>query len=119
MLRRYVDAHERADVHALAALLRADARLTMPPHAAWYEGREAIVIACAKGFDPAFGPLRSVVAGANLQPALAHYHRAPDGTDFSPLALDVLTVERGWIVEIVSFVSPELFPAFGLPAALR
>ena len=32
LLRRYVDAHERADVDGLAELLRADARLAMPPH---------------------------------------------------------------------------------------
>jgi RNA polymerase sigma-70 factor (ECF subfamily) len=119
LLRRYLAAHEQADVDALAALLRDDARLTMPPHAIWYDGREAILIACAKGFDPGFGELRSVVAGANLQPALAHYLRAPGESEFRPLALDVLAVEGGRIAEITSFVSPELFPAFGLPPALR
>jgi RNA polymerase sigma-70 factor, ECF subfamily len=49
LLRRYVDAHERGDVEALAELLREDARLTMPPHPTWYEGREAILIASQKG----------------------------------------------------------------------
>ena len=39
LLRRYVDAHERADADALAELLRDDARLTMPPHPTWYAGR--------------------------------------------------------------------------------
>jgi RNA polymerase sigma-70 factor (ECF subfamily) len=118
LLRRYVDAHERADVDALAALLREDARLTMPPHPTWYAGREAIVIASEKGFDPEFGHLRSVVAGANLQPAAAHYLRRPGEPEHRPLALDVLRIEGGSVAEITSFVSPELFPAFGLPAAL-
>ena len=68
LLRRYVDAHERADVDALAELLREDAILTMPPHPTWYAGREAILIAAQKGFDPAFGHLRSVVAGATCSP---------------------------------------------------
>ena len=54
LLRRYVDAHERADTDALAALLREDARLTMPPHPVWYDGREAIRVAAAQGFDPDF-----------------------------------------------------------------
>jgi RNA polymerase sigma-70 factor, ECF subfamily len=114
LLRRYLDAHERADVDALAALLREDARLTMPPHAIWYDGREAIVIAAAKGFEPGFGELRSIATGANRQPALAHYLRPSGESGFRPLALDVLSVEGGRIAEIASFVTPELFPAFGL-----
>jgi RNA polymerase sigma-70 factor, ECF subfamily len=118
LLRRYLDAHERADVDALASLLREDARLTMPPLPTWYEGREAILIASKKGFTPDFGQLRSVAAGANMQPAAAHYLRAPDDTDFRPLALDVLRIEAGRVAEITSFIFPELFPAFGLPEAL-
>ena len=58
LLRRHVDAHERADTDALAALLREDARLTMPPRPVWYDGREAIRAAAAQGFDPDFGHLR-------------------------------------------------------------
>jgi RNA polymerase sigma-70 factor (ECF subfamily) len=118
LLRRYVDAHERADVRALAQLLRDDAILTMPPHPTWYAGREAILIASEQGFDPEFGHLRSVVAGANMQPAVAHYLRPPGEPDHRPLALDVLRIEDGRIAEIGSFVFPELFPAFGLPPAL-
>jgi RNA polymerase sigma-70 factor, ECF subfamily len=118
LLRRYVDAHERTDVDALAALLLEDARLTMPPHATWYAGREAILVASEKGFDPAFGQLRSVVAGANLQPAAAHYLRPPGESQYRPLALDVLRIEGGRVAEISSFVFPGLFPAFGLPPTL-
>jgi RNA polymerase sigma-70 factor, ECF subfamily len=118
LLRRYVDAHERADVQALAELLREDALLTMPPHPTWYAGREAILIASRKGFDPEFGQLRSVVTGANLQPAAAHYLRRPGESEYRPLALDVLRIEGGRVAEITSFVSPGLFPAFALPPAL-
>jgi RNA polymerase sigma-70 factor (ECF subfamily) len=118
LLRRYVDAHERVDVGALGELLREDARLTMPPHLTWYEGRTAILIASETGFDPAFGHLRSVVTGANTQPAAAHYLRRPGESEHRPLALDVLRIEGGRVAEITSFVSPELFPAFGLPPAL-
>jgi RNA polymerase sigma-70 factor (ECF subfamily) len=114
LLRRYVDAHERADVDALAALLREDVRLTMPPHAVWFDGCEAVVAAAAQGFDPEFGQLQSVVTGANLQPAVGHYLRAPGETQYRPLALDVLTVDGGLITEITSFVWPDLFPEFGL-----
>jgi RNA polymerase sigma-70 factor, ECF subfamily len=115
LLARYLDAHDRGDVNALAELLREDARLTMPPHAVWFDGREAILVASAKGFDPEFGELRSIATAANLQPAAAYYLRPPGASDFRPLALDVLRVEGGRIAEICSFVFPELFPAFGLP----
>jgi RNA polymerase sigma-70 factor, ECF subfamily len=118
LLRRYVDAHERGDVHALAELLREDALLTMPPHPTWYAGRRAILVASEQGFDPEFGRLRSVVAGANMQPAVAHYLCPPGESEYHPLALDVLRVEGGAIAEIHSFVFAELFPAFGLPPAL-
>jgi RNA polymerase sigma-70 factor, ECF subfamily len=118
LLRRYVDAHERADAGALAALLREDARLTMPPIPTWYAGREAIITAVKQGFEPEFGHLRQVVTAANRQPAVAHYLRAPGDPDHRPLALDVLRIEGGRVAEITSFVFPGLFPAFGLPPAL-
>ena len=118
LLRRYVDAHERADAGALAALLHEDARLTMPPHATWYDGRAAILVASEKGFDPGFGELRSLATGANRQPAAAHYLRRPGDSPYSALALDVLRVEEGRLAEITSFVFPQLFAAFGLPTVL-
>jgi RNA polymerase sigma-70 factor (ECF subfamily) len=118
LLRRYVDAHDRADVDALAELLREDARLTMPPHPVWYLGRTAILTAAQQGFDPEFGHLQSVVIGANMQPAVAYYLRAPGDSEYRPLAFDVLRIEGGLVAEIASFVYPELFPAFGLPQTL-
>ncbi len=118
LLRRYVDAHERADADALAELLREDARLTMPPHPTWYAGREAILIATRQGFNPEFGHIRTLIAAANGQPAAAHYLRPPGESEYRPLALDVLRIEGGRIAEINSFVFPELFPAFGLPPKL-
>jgi RNA polymerase sigma-70 factor (ECF subfamily) len=119
LLRRYVDAHEQGDADALAALLREDARLTMPPHPTWYEGRTAIRIASAKGFDPSFGTLRTLPTAANRQPAVAHYLRAPGESEYRALGLDVLSVEDGQIAEIGSFLYPGLFPAFGLEPSLR
>src|SRR5439155_13016961 len=118
LLQRYVDAHERADADALAQLLREDARLTMPPHPVWYAGRKAILIASEKGFEPEFGRLRSLAAAANPQPAAAHSVPPPGASEYRPLALDVLRIDGGRIAEITSFVSPELFPAFGLPPAV-
>ena len=118
LLRRYVDAHEQADAHGLAALLREDARLTMPPIPTWYEGRAAIMTAQEQGWDPEFGQLRSLVTSANTLPAAAHYLRRPGESEYLPLALDVLEVADGRVAEIITFVHPELFGVFGLPAKL-
>jgi RNA polymerase sigma-70 factor, ECF subfamily len=115
LLRRYIEAHERADVDALAELLREDARLTMPPHPIWFEGRAAILVASEKGFDPAFGALRSVPAWANRQPGVAHYLRVPGETEFRALAIDVLRIKGGRVAEITSFADAGFFAAFGLP----
>jgi RNA polymerase sigma-70 factor (ECF subfamily) len=118
LLERYMRAHDRADAEALAEILREDARLTMPPHPTWYDGRLAIVAAMEKAFDPDFGHLRGVATSANRQPAVAWYLRAAGDTEYRPLAFDVLRVEDGHVAEISSFVFPELFPAFELPPAL-
>ena len=53
--------------------------------------------------------------GANRQPAVAWYLRAPGDGTYRPLAFDVLRIEGGLVAEIGSYVYPELFPAFGLP----
>jgi RNA polymerase sigma-70 factor (ECF subfamily) len=118
LLRRYVEAHERADADALAELLRQDARLTMPPHPTWYEGREAIRVAAAQGFEPSVGMLRTFATAANRQPAAGHYLRLPGESEYRALGLDVLRVEDGRIAEISSFLFPGLFPAFGLAPVL-
>ena len=119
LLERYIDAHERADVDALATLLREDVRLTMPPHTTWFDGRAAILTAMRQAYDdPGFGRLRSLVTSANRQPAAAHYLKPPGADAYSPLAIDVLRIENGRVAGISTFVYPELFEAFGLPPAL-
>jgi hypothetical protein len=112
------DAGDRGDLPALAALLREDARLIMPPYRGGYEGRGTIVRLNALGFDPAFGHRRGVAAGANRHAPVAWYLRRPGAAEHGPLALDALRVEDGRIAEITPFASPELFPAFGLPPTL-
>jgi RNA polymerase sigma-70 factor (ECF subfamily) len=89
LLRRYLDAHDRADAEALAELIREDARLTMPPIPTWFDGRDAIMAAARQGFDPDFGRVRALATAANRQPAAAHYHAPPGESVYKPLALDV------------------------------
>jgi RNA polymerase sigma-70 factor, ECF subfamily len=122
VLRRYLEASERADATAVAALLAEDVRLSMPPYPLWYQGRAAIAAILAACFDPASpgyaGRLRRVPVGANLQPALANYTLLPGDAEYRALSIDVLRVDGGEVVEITSFVGADLFPAFGLPPKL-
>jgi RNA polymerase sigma-70 factor, ECF subfamily len=117
LLRRYMDAHDRADVAALAALLQADARLTMPPTPTWYDGHEAVVAFHARHFMAGV-EWRFLVTRANRQPAVAVYTRRPGESAYRPLGIDVLRIEAGLVAQIDAFLLPRLFPAFGLPPAM-
>jgi RNA polymerase sigma-70 factor, ECF subfamily len=122
VLRRFMEAFDRADVAAVAELLRDDARATMPPHPMWHEGRDAIITAMGYGMDPAspvfMGEWRSVITGGNLQPAIAFYIRPPDGTEFRAFAIDLLVIEDRLVTEIASYSGDHVFEAFELPLVL-
>jgi RNA polymerase sigma-70 factor (ECF subfamily) len=119
LLDRYLEAHGNADASALAALMHEDARMTMPPKPTWFDGRAAIEEFHARHvFSPRIGHKRAVATAANRQPALAVYLRRPGDTEYRALAIDVLRIERGAVAEITAFVSPQLFPAFGLPPTI-
>jgi RNA polymerase sigma-70 factor (ECF subfamily) len=115
--RRHVEALERRDFAALAELVRADARFSFPPRPVWYDGLDAFRRASDKHGAP--GEHLFVPAAANLQPAFAVYLRAPGGRRYRPLALAVLRVEEGRVLEVVHWDRPELFEAFGLPMSIR
>jgi RNA polymerase sigma-70 factor, ECF subfamily len=117
LLRRYMDAHDRADAAALARLLQKDARLTMPPTPTWYDGREAIVAFHAQLFLARY-EWRFLMARANRQPAVAVYTRRPGEPAYRATGIDVLRVEGGLVAQIDAFLLPQLFPAFGLPPAM-
>jgi RNA polymerase sigma-70 factor (ECF subfamily) len=122
VFRRYMDAHDRRDFAAIAQLLREDARLTMPPTPSWFEGRDAITALFASWLDPEsaayVGEVQRIEIGANRQLACAGYLRRPGDSEYRPLGLEVLRIEDGQLAESTMFVSPELFPAFGLPTTL-
>ena len=95
----------------------------MPPYLEWYVGRASIV-AFAQAFSdpgaPGFrGELRGVPTQANRQPAVAWYLRPPPDATYQALSLDVLRIEDGIVAEIIGFVLPDLFPAFGLAPTLE
>ena len=117
LVQRYIDASERNDAQALVALLHEDARFSMPPEPGLYVGRETIRAFWTEGGlgSDAFGDIRCIVTSANRQPAVANYQRPPGGSEFRPLALDVLRIEDGALIDVVAF-GPSVFPSFELPA---
>jgi RNA polymerase sigma-70 factor (ECF subfamily) len=119
VLRRYMDAVERADLTAMAELLAEDVRATMPPYLVWFADRDGVLGALAASWDPAspdfVGRFRMVPTRANGRPAAAAYVRLPDDEDYRAFAISVLRVEGGRIVEMTAFHDVHLFRAFGLP----
>jgi RNA polymerase sigma-70 factor (ECF subfamily) len=111
-----VRAWEAADVDALTELLAIDARFTMPPLPAWFDGRDAI-----RGFivERLFAtPWRLVPMRLNGQPGFAAYQGDPAGGPFRLGGVNVLELRDGRIAEIASFLDPALRPYLDLPEIL-
>ncbi len=119
LVRKYVEACEKADIRAFESLIREDAVSRMPPQPEVTLGREAILkLFTDAGFgSEAFGALRCVTTRANRQPAVAVYVLSSGDTTYRAMALDVLKVEEGVIAEVVTF-GPEVFPSFALPLTM-
>jgi RNA polymerase sigma-70 factor (ECF subfamily) len=115
LLRRYVDAWERADVNGLVELLREDAVMRMPPRPAVH-GTAAI----GRFFRevPAGGDIRriSVVpTRANGRPAVAMHEHTDDGA-IVPHGIMVLEISGESIAALDAFIDPELLRVFGFTA---
>jgi RNA polymerase sigma-70 factor (ECF subfamily) len=113
LLDRYMRAHEAGDMTAMAQLLREDARVSAAPLPLWFDGREAFLASARR--SAAAGRFRFVATRANGQPAAASYVRAPDGSSFVAMGIDVLRIEDGRVAAIHTFLRPDLFGSFGLP----
>ncbi|MFK4043265.1 sigma-70 family RNA polymerase sigma factor [Nonomuraea wenchangensis] len=108
----FVTAWERADVPALIDLLTEDARFTMPPLPAWFDGREDVGRFMAERVFAT--PWRLVPIAANGQPAFACYQ--DDGERFRLGAVNVLSLRDGRISWIAGFVDPQMLRRFPVPA---
>ena len=71
-----------------------------------------------RGRDEICAESRALPTRANGQLAVAYYALDAETGRYAAAAIDVLTLEGALIKEITAFVSPELFPAFGLPPEL-
>jgi RNA polymerase sigma-70 factor (ECF subfamily) len=119
LVEAFVAAWERADVPALLELLTEDARFTMPPLPAWFDGRRDVGAFLAERVFAA--PWRLVPAEVNGQPAFACYQRGSQDPG-GPLrlgAVNVLSLRDGRITWIAGFVDPAVTGRLGLPAELH
>ncbi len=118
VLKSFMDAWETGDATLLTAMLREDARWSMPPAPLWFAGRRAIENLLGL-FPPNWQgrAFKMVATGANRQPAAAAYLRAPGESVFRFSGVHILRVENGTLAEITTF-GPALCLAFELPATL-
>jgi RNA polymerase sigma-70 factor, ECF subfamily len=124
LVRRYIDAIERSDDAAIAALLHDDVVVGHQPGAggnetlepACYSGRAAVIDAWAPalhGRPPL--EMRLLEVWANRRPAVASYIRLPGTIEHRAFALSLIRVQDDRIAEITNF-PPNQLHAFGLPA---
>ncbi len=115
LLERYVQAFEGYDMDALTALIKEDAKQSMPPFDLWLRGRDDIL---TWWYGPGIGCRGSkliATVAANGSPAFGQYKPAPGG-GYEPWALQVLELSEGRIVEFSFFLdTATVFPLFGLP----
>jgi RNA polymerase sigma-70 factor (ECF subfamily) len=101
---RYVDAWERNDVQAFAAMLAEDATFAMPPLATWYRTREGISIWATHSPLSGAWKWKTVLTRANGQPALAFYSWDEQTQVYEPFALNVLSLRGTEIIDVTAFI---------------
>ncbi|MEU6646564.1 sigma-70 family RNA polymerase sigma factor [Saccharomonospora sp. NPDC046836] len=114
----YSTALERGDVGALVALLTEDVTWSMPPLPHWYRGLLAVTDFAARLPLTTCGSWRHLDVSANGQPAVASYLRRDGAPDHFAWSINVLTLRGELIAEVTSFIGPDHFESFGLPASL-
>lgn len=122
VVERFVRAWENGDFDDFVALLASDAVMNMPPWEYWLDGKAAVVATMRSpgtwDGEPRPGRYKLVSAPMNGEPAALAYVRAGDGR-YYPVCLNALSLDAdGRIVELTTYVLPELFAAWGFPAAL-
>jgi RNA polymerase sigma-70 factor, ECF subfamily len=101
LLDRYAAAFEQADLAALAALIRDDITLEMPPRPDWYAGRTDVLAFLAANVLDRPGRWRMVPTRANHQPAAIAYTGAEEH------GLHVLDIADEQIRRILFFHRPQ------------
>lgn len=116
LLQRFVSAWENRDIAAMTTLLAEDARFTMPPLPAWFDGRRlALKFFAERVFET---PWRLQPLRGNGQPGFACYIRQTGDDRFRPGGVVLLRLRDGRIASIDSFIDPAVCRRFGMPDEL-
>jgi RNA polymerase sigma-70 factor (ECF subfamily) len=97
-------------------MFTADVRFTMPPVPAWVDGRADELRFFAErvfALSWRFTPLH-----CNGQLGFGAFMKEPGGAVYQRAGINLLRLRSGQILEIASFLDPQLCSAFGLPAEL-
>ncbi|HUS28066.1 MAG TPA: RNA polymerase subunit sigma-70 [Kofleriaceae bacterium] len=116
LLERYMQAWERGDAAAFAALLHEDVVVSMPPTPAWFQGRDAVVAFLGPRMEP--GAQRMVLVDGADDVTFGFYRAEPTGT-LTARAIEVAVWEDGLVREIHAFFDRALVARWGVPAIVR
>ena len=120
---RFVHAWESGDFEDFVKLLADDAVMNMPPWEYWLDGKEAVIATMLSSGtwdgEPRPGRYRILSAPMNGEPGGLAYVLGPDGR-YHAVCLTVMSLDtQGRVVELTTFVLPELFVAWGFPPVLN
>lgn len=123
LLARYLQAWEADDVDGLVALLKEDAKLSMPPLPSWYWGRDAIGTYLRTAvFSGAKRRWRAYPTRANGQTGFVLYQVDEAEGGYRAFSVEVVTFDDAQhprqIAEVTAFLDPSLVTAFGFPSHL-
>jgi RNA polymerase sigma-70 factor (TIGR02960 family) len=108
MVDEFVAAWQSSDVDRIAGLLAEDARFTMPPLLAWFDGRPMVLRFLAERVFATPWRLRPIIV--NGQVGFICWQQV-DGV-FRPAAVNVLSLRDGLVSAISSFIDPTLVKKF-------
>ena len=108
LLDEFVSAWEAADVDRMASLLAEDARFTMPPLPAWFDGREMVLRFIAERMFEV--PWRLERRSVNGQPGFL-CRMLVDGV-WQLGAVNAISFRDGLVSHIAAFVDPEIIEEF-------
>lgn len=116
LLERYVQAWERGDPEAFAALLHEDVVVSMPPVPAWFRGRADVVAFLGPRMVP--GGQRMVRVDGADEVTFAFYRREEGGA-YTARAIEVVTWEDGRVRALHAFFDRGLVERWGVPLIVR